>query len=350
MATPIKTPYDTHRLLQKWPRQGLISADEAARIEASEAADAARQAVKEPKPAGVPARRPAAAGLTEALGYVGSSLIVLAVIVLIGRNWHDFSFAIRVVIPAVACLLLLGAGLAVPAKSGGVARRVQAVLWTASAGLLMGTLSVVGADGFDWEPSHVVQFAAGLTAIFTVTLWARSGVAILHVALFVALLATAGAAADQIAPLHEQAVGMGIWAMAAGWVLLGRLGLVTPAELAYPVGCLAAIAGAQATSTVRWGSIFAVLTTAAVIAFAVRQRSLVLLGVGTYGLLVTVPAATEKLWHGSAGVSFGLLIAGTVLVLCALWIMRRRDAASGTDTVQTARHAVRHIRNDQGSG
>jgi hypothetical protein len=101
---------------------------------------------------------------------------------------------------------------------------------------------------------------------------------------------------------------------------------------------------------VRWGSIFAVLTTAAVIAFAVRQRSLVLLGVGTYGLLATVPAATEALWHGSAGVSFGLLIAGAVLVACSIWIMRRRNAASGTDTAQTARHAVRHIRSDQGSG
>jgi hypothetical protein len=344
MATPIKTPYDTHRLLQKWQRQGLISADEAARIEAFEAADAARQAATGPKrgaPADASARRPVAENLAEALGYAGSALIVLAGIVLIGRNWHDFSFATRVVVPAVACLLLLGVGPVVPAKSGGVARRVQAVLWTASAGLLMGTLSVIGADGFDWEPSHVVQFAAGLTAIFTATLWARSGVAILHVAVFVALLATAGAAADQIAPLHHQAVGLGIWAMAAAWVLLGRLNLAAPAQLAYPIGCLAAIAGAQATAMVRWGSVFAVLTTAAVIAFAVWQGSLVLLGVGTYGLLATVPAATERLLPGRSGVSLGLLIAGAVLVACSLWILRRRHAADDVDTARAARHTVR---------
>ena len=319
VVTHTKSPGETARLLRQWQHEGLITSEQVTRIEAAEAARGNAEA---------PASHWRNVTIGESLGYVGSALIAAAVVVLVGREWHGFTFIARISITAGLSLLLLAVGAMIGAsKAHGPAARVRAVLWTASAGLAMGALSVLAVDGFSWSGPDVVLFAAGVTAVYVAALWRRCDMAILHIALFLALAATAGAAAQHITALGDQAAGVGVWVMAVGWLVLARRGLIAPQELAVPLAALAAILGAQGTMSTDWGSVFAVATTAAVVTLAVWQRSLVLLVIGAYGLFTTVPAATERLLPGSVGVGVGLLTAGVALVVCAMQVVRGDDRA-----------------------
>jgi len=318
---------DVHRLLERWRAEGLLDADVVTRIEAAEAArNTAAAATPTPavaSPERPAARHPSGSLIAEALGYAGAALIVAAATVLLGRSWSRLSFDAHLVMTACASLLLLSAGFAVRDRSA-AQRRLRAMLWAAATVLAFATWTLVAADdGFGLSPRAVLLFAAGLSLAQAAALWRRSRALPLQLVTFAALCVLVAASSTYLPGLHDRAAAaLALIAVGAVWVALARSGRLHPPLAASLVGSLVAVTAAQATADWDWGAVLVLVVAAAVVAFAVWDRSLPILGVGTYAVLIGVPRAADRLFPGSTGVAVGLLLAGVVLVTSGLFIAR----------------------------
>lgn len=313
-----------HRLLARWQRDGLLDATEVARIEASEARrDAMRAGVQPTRPV----VRATGSLIAEGLGYAGAALFVAAIGRLIGPDWSDLSLGVQVLLAAVATAALLAAGFVVPERLEAPGQRLRAMLWASSTALGFGMWTIVAGRWFGWETREVVVFAAALSTAQALLLWQRSRHLPQHLAAFAAIAVLVGALSTYLPGVgHHPAAAVAVACVGGAWVLLGQLGVIQPQVTACLLGSTAAVISAQTTTQWKWGAIFALVLTAAVLTFAVWRHSLALLGVGTYAVLTSVLAAAERFFPGSAGTTVGLMLAGAVLVICALWTARRGRA------------------------
>jgi len=160
-------------------------------------------------------------------------------------------------------------------------------------------------------------------------LWRRAESVPLHAATFAAVAVSIGAAADHLEALHDQAAPLGIWLLAISWLWAARAGTIAPRQFGCLLGAVVAIVAAQSTQQVRWGLALAVVTAAALVALAVRERNLPLLGVGAFGTFLSVPPVMQRMFPGSVGAAVGLLIAGALMLLCAIAVLRRDPVLGG---------------------
>jgi hypothetical protein len=134
----------------------------------------------------------------------------------------------------------------------------------------------------------------------------------------IALAATAASAAAQLPEADEGAIGLAVWGVGAIWLLLGWGRLVGPRYATYVLGGAVAITGAQVAMIVDWGSGLALGTVAALVLGGVLLRDLVLLGIGSLGTLMIVPAVMERFFADTLAAPLALLAAGALLVAAAL--------------------------------
>jgi hypothetical protein len=110
---PIARPFD---VLDEWVDAGLITREQADRIEAYQSARRDRR----PRVTLAPAL-PASSGrslVVEALGYLGGVIMLVGAGLLVGLYWAGIPVALRLVLIAVTATALIGAGLAVPDHLG----------------------------------------------------------------------------------------------------------------------------------------------------------------------------------------------------------------------------------------
>ena len=336
-------------LVERWVAHKLISREQAERIYAEEhlvpeppSAPAPEVTVTPvgPRPApGPPAR---VSLVTEALGYLGGVLILVATVVITARYWDELSLGIRLGLAAAAAALLLAAGIAVPERLGEAGRRLRAVLWLASTGAFTGFLALIATEVFDWNDADVALFTAGASAIYAGTLWAYRPSGLQQVAVFGAFVATAVSAAGHLEAADETAPGLAAWGLGLVWLALAWGGLLPPRQVAYVLGSVGALFGAQATMSTGWGHVVALGTVTGLVGVAVLIGNLVVLGIGAVGMLMIIPETMEYYFPGALAAPLALLAAGVLLVAAALLTARRRseprwlfgrDFASGTPTV-----------------
>ncbi len=336
MAAPTRwsgSDEELHALLQGWHDRGLLDDYEIARIEAAELHG--RHALPEFAPPGAPqaalvaapvappeAPRHGGPTVAEALGYAGAALIAGATIVLVSQFWHDLATAGRVTLLGAAAGLLLAAGLLMPERRGAPAHRLQAVLWTGSVGLAVSAWTLALTDGAGWavEDALLAGFAFG--AIEAGLLWWRAPSPLLHLATFVTLAGVVGNVVGHADWLGDATIGVGLWLFAVAWLGLTLLDRLPPRWMGMLAASVLMTSGAVSTTVTHWGSVFALATMAAILALAVWQDNLAVLAVGAVGTFIVVMNAAHTFVGGPSGTAVGLLVAGVVLVLCALRIVR----------------------------
>jgi hypothetical protein len=83
------------------------------------------------------------------------------------------------------------------------------------------------------------------------------------------------------------------------------------------------VVSASMTLPTNAGFVLAIGTVAFIVAMAVLQSDLLLLGVGAIGTLMVLPAAATEWFPDSDAVPFVLFAMGLLLVLTAVWTTRR---------------------------
>jgi hypothetical protein len=318
-------PADLPALLDRWVAAGVITAEQAARMRA-DAGLPAQLTVIPP-----PAQPPRTPLVVEALGYLGGVIILVASVLLTAQYWSDLSTGMHVTVVAVAALILVLGGFAVPERLGMPGARLRAVLWLAATGATAGFFALLASESFDWHDEDVAQLATAGAAVLAAALWWRRRSSILQqAALMVSLAGTAAAGTAQLHSTVDQLPGVAIWGVGAVWFLLGWGGLLRPRRVATAFGSVGLLVGSTITTLGDAGSndaaiAFALLTVAAILALALLFRDLVLLAVGAWGALQTLPGAINEWFPNELAAPLVLLGFGAALVVAALYIARRRS-------------------------
>jgi hypothetical protein len=286
---------ELHQLLTRWVDEKLIDSEQAARIEAAETAH--------PAPGEAPAqtsRRHALSGpadvvplVVEALGYLGSALAVIAAFMAVDQLWPDIPVAAQLTFAGIAAVALGVMGAAIRTDGDPAFRRLRSVLWSMSTAGTAAFVSLLAARIWHFSPDGSTVVAVG------------SGIAWID------------------ADVPDWASGIGVWSLAALWLLAVRRGLLRPRTTGYLTASIGLLAGAVLTMDVAAGRLLALGTAAGLLLVGVLARRVWLLALGAVGVILVVPQIAVLYLPESAGTPLSLFVVGLALLGGAIWLARQ---------------------------
>ncbi|MGB8861865.1 MAG: DUF2157 domain-containing protein [Ilumatobacteraceae bacterium] len=298
--------------VRQWTAAGLISAEQANAIEQYEAA--ATQALQ-PVSQAVPTPQRRVPLVAEALGYLGGTLGIVGLTLLVARYWPDMALGGRLALSGGSMALTAIGGYLVHEGVEPAFTRLRWFLWlvsSASGALFAGVLAT---DGFGAEaPSTIALACAGMIAAHNLAFWAGRQRPLQQALALVASAVAAGTLMAQFA--GQAAVGGAVWIVGATLAFAGIRHLTSFPPLTTGIGAAAAIVGSTITAEPLHGAGFLILmsTVGVVIALASLRIEigstndrLVLLVVGAVGAVQAVPG-TIGYFAQQAGVLTGLVV------------------------------------------
>lgn len=298
--------------LGRWRSEGLISAEQATAIRAFE----------EPETHRIPL-------VAEVLGYLGGSLALVAIGVLVSQYWSQMELWARLLLVAVLTIVFLAAGWWIRRIENPAVARLKSFLWalgTVGVGLWFGLL----ADGsFGAEEATVSLIAFGAAAVVATLLWMVNRSMLQQAALFGSIIGVAVSALGEFPHMPEEFFGLAIWAIGVAWALLAWGLLIAPERTGYVLGSAAMLIGAQAFAVappgdLGWGLLLGIVTAVALLIAAVAARDTILLGFGAAGIFIFVPQIIFKFFADTIGVPVALFLTGVALLGTALLVARLR--------------------------
>ncbi len=323
-------PADLFAAIEGWVASGIITAAQATLIRA----DLSR-ALSEPT-GGLPltAPRPSKAALvTEALGYLGGVIILVAMGLVTGSVWDQLPLGVRLSVFGVLTVLLVVAGALIPSRLGASGARLRSVLWLASSAALAALLGLGTSELASWTGETEVMVTALGTAIYSAVLWRAHHHGFQQVAVFVPLLVAVGVGVSLLPDTDSGALsGLAVWGVSAVWLVLAWGGVLPGRQLGTLLGGFGMVIGAAVVGNDGWGLVLSLATVTALIAMALIFRDLFLLAVGAVGTLIVVPSIMSVYFPGALGPALVLLGLGVLLVAAAVLMTRRRaDAGPGEE-------------------
>jgi hypothetical protein len=306
---------DLSAAIDHWAASGVVSAEQADLMRA----DATKLVRERGEVHGGP---PLASLATEALGYLGGVIIVVAAGLLTGTLWNNLSTGTRLALAGGAALLLLVAGRLVPDRRGAAGGRLRSVLWLGASAGVAAFLGLLGTETLRWSGEAVAALSGLGTALFSAALWRVHRSPLQQAAVFVPLVVGVGAAAALL-PDHDTLFGLAMWAVAVAWLALSWGGLVPGRRAGMGLGAVGTVAASISVLDEGWGVALALATLAALVLLAVRSRDLPLLGIASLGTLLVLPETMSRYFPGALGPALALLGVGVLLVVTAVLITRR---------------------------
>ena len=276
--------------------------------------------------------------LMEAIGYIGTILVLAGAVAYAQQHWTDTSEAARLAILAVATVVFLGVGIFVRSSTEPALRRLAAVTWAVSVAAFAGAAGMVNLllDTTGKTPFLTIATA---TAAYAVVLWVlhRHGVQ-QAVAFGAACVGVASIVNYVITDASGWMIVLPLWAMGVAWAAAGWLRRVDPWFVAFPLGLLVALiapATFEQPSALRFG--LGIATATAVMLFGVVLKLPPALAMGSVAELGFVIGAVTYYFGDTLGVPASLAIAGLLILVMAAaaarwhWFGRRPVALPPAD-------------------
>lgn len=308
--------------LQRWQRAGLLTPEQAERIAEHERAAGGTDGS-------------ARSRVVEALGYLGGSLALVALFVLVQDFWADLEVWAQAGLLVLLAGLLLAAGAALRSSAEGAIERLAGVLWLLSSAALAFAVGVIAADALGWRQAAVVATAGAVTAVYAGVLWRLRPSALQLVSSGAAVLAAVVGglqAADRL--VDVDLVGLVVWGVGVVWALLTWGHVLRPPRSGYALGALGALGGAQALAFSHYedaGHALGLATAVALVAASVAVGEVVLLGLGAVGVVVFVSEVVVRYVGDALGVPLALFVVGLALVGVAVVIGRLHPRVERSD-------------------
>src|SRR6266571_624667 len=267
--------------------------------------------------------------LTESLAYCGAILVLAGGGVAVGQEWRDITAWQRAGIVAGAAVFFLAAGLVVRRIIDAAIQRMIGVVWFISAWCAGVAAGLVAGGALGGSGAVAVLVAGLVTAACSAALWLVRWRELQMVAMFagvpVALCATFITVAGSAGP--RLAIALGLWALGAGWVIVGWQ-YPQPLWSTIPLATAIALIG-PGIAAWQHGWVFAIgIATAAVAILAsLSRRRTALLAAGTLALFGYLTAAVVRYFHASLGLPATLAACGVLLLVLALAMARIRRSA-----------------------
>jgi hypothetical protein len=323
-------PSDVSAAIERWLGDAIITPQQATQMRADLPAPAPPAGAQGGPPTPMP-RTPRAALVTEALGYLGGVIILVALGLVAGSLWDELSVGVRLALIGVITVLLLVAGALIPARLGVTGTRLRSVLWLASSAALAALLGLSASEWTSWSDETLVMFAALGTALYSAVLWWAHRHLLQQVAVFVALLVSVGTGVSLL-PDAGALPGLAVWGVGAAWLALAWGGLIPGRQVGTVLGAVGMVAGSVTMLDEGWTVVLALATVSALIGLALIFRDLYLLGIGAVGTLLVLPPIMGRYFPGALAPALALLGLGVLLVGAAVVTTRRRgEAAPGEE-------------------
>lgn len=301
--------------LARWTAAGLISTDQADRIEAAEREHAAM----------LPGRRlPLVA---EVLGYVGAVIAITAIVMTVQQIWKQVPTAQLPTAAAVAAGLLL-AGAALRTSTDPALARLRSVLWLVSTASAAAVAALFTGRYLHLTDATGALITAAASLVYAIPLWWRNRSALQHLACFGAAVAVLETSINRIdARAGSFAFGIALWVFALAWgIAVARL---APAPFGILLSGAAALGGALIATDQAAGILLALMTVAGLFAFGIMRHQVPLIGIGAAGTLYVVPDAATRYLPRSVAAPLAVAFVGVVLLGMALGLARQRRKAPG---------------------
>lgn len=297
-------------LLDGWVSAGEITAEQAARLRDPHLLV---EVPGRPEPA-----RQGPSLAVEALGYLGGVIMAVASISLAALYWEDLSEAARMLLVGGAAAVLLTGGWLVTPRLGEAAVRIRSVLWVATTLTVAGFLGLVTGDVLAWGDEEAAVTTAAGTTLAAGLLWSRSRVFFQQAVFFIAAMVTA-ALTVVLATDLESWPGAAAWVVAVVWFALGWKHALGSPVLAQGAASAGAIVAAMTTFPADAGIVLALVTAISVVGLGVWCRDLVMVGIGSLGLLQLLPMVVSEWFPDTVAAPFVLLGVGVLVLGTAVW-------------------------------
>lgn len=289
--------------------------------------------------------------LMEAVGYIGTILVLAGATAFAQQRWTDISEAGRFALLAVVSGLFLGIGTFVRTSPEPALRRLAAVTWAVSVAAFAGAAGMVNML-LDTSGKTPFLAIATPTAGYAIILWVlhRHGVQ-QAVAFGASCVAVASVINYTVSDARSWMIALPLWAMGICWTAAGWWRRVQPWFVALPLGLLVALiapATVDHPSGVRFGVGIATATT--VMAFAVIAKVTPALAMSAIAELGYVIGAVTYYFGDTLGVPASLAVSGLLILVMAAtaarwhWFGRRRppSADGGAPAQRRPRELMPH--------
>jgi Predicted membrane protein (DUF2157) len=329
--------------LRRWAAEGLLTQEQAATILAAERARTTRPAAL---------TRPVSV-VVELLGYLGGILAIIGAVLLAARFWQDLAVWTRLTLLGLVAAAVWAAGAAVHEHTDPALWRLRGVLWLLSSGAVAFFAALFAVDVLELDGEAVALVTGLAVAVYAGVLWWGRPRPLQQLACLAGVVAATGSGVAA-AGGSQTVVGLSIWGVGLGWVLLGWRGLLPPSLVALLVGAVVLVFGAQAMAG-GWeaaGLLLGLASAVGLLVAGTTGRRLALAGVGILGVVMFLPATVVHFFAGTVGVPVLILLAGVVLLTVTVVLLGVRLPWSheATPTPSEKRPAERSNRSDSAAG
>jgi Predicted membrane protein (DUF2157) len=270
--------------------------------------------------------------IAEALGYLGAALVLSAALALAAQLWSDFPVGVRIAVLLAVIALLLLAGWSIRNSVEPAFRRLASFLWLAAVAGAGFLADVVASDALDIETGLSIAIGIAMTSL-AAALWLLRRTAPQLVGVFAGLAFLIAGISDVLG--GDDAFGILLWVVGVIALISARLEFISPERTAYALSSIAVLIGAQwaafefFSDTQGWGLALGLASALALQGLSVAWASLVLLSLGSAGVLMFVPQIVDEYFGDNIGGTTALLVSGVALLAVALVAVRLRDRVSG---------------------
>jgi hypothetical protein len=277
-----------------------------------------------------PSRLPLAA---EAVGYIGSGLVLASVALLVGNRWDDMSTAGRIASLAVPTAVAAVAGRWTGRSDEAALERLGSVLWALAVVGVAGLAAEVWVDAIhDGDPPdhHAALFIGAIALVAAAWAWWMRRLELQQLALFGAAITASLGLVDSVAAgrdrdMSAEAVGLTLLALGVVWLTASLARRLPPAFLANLLGSAVILLGAQILrfdSDQHAGLWIGMMAAIILMAVGVSRSELEILFVGTVGLFQWTPQIALFYLEDTLGAEATLFAIGLLLIVLAGFLTR----------------------------
>jgi hypothetical protein len=299
--------------LRRWVEAGLLDEDQAAAIDAFEAGQTDRE------------HRPRISVAAEVLGYLGAILLVVGIASAIAAS--DLTLGTGGVLVLLGLgAVAFGAGFVVVDRDEPAGQRLASVLGFLSSGSSAAFVAVLLSKVVSADAATVALLTGAAALVPSLAFWMRCPLGLQQLAVLGAATTAVFGALDQVIGVTTTIAGVTLFVVGVLWLLGARVDLVRPPRVAYALGAVTTLVGAQyvcADSRVL-GAALGAATAVVLLIWGARSREGMHIGTGSIGLLVFLPQLVDALTGTAGGAALGLVAAGLVVLVIAVRMTRTR--------------------------
>lgn len=300
--------------LRRWVDAGLIDQETAEAIESFEEDRTADRGIGR--------------GM-EALAYLGSTLVLIAVAILATEFWDEIDPWGRFGLAAGVTAVLLLVGWLLGRSEVPAVQRAQIFAWFLAAFGVALTATVATSDiaGLDGRDAFV--YVAAVSFLAAIVLWLMRESVLQLVAMGLGAYVTIIAAVSRIESAPDWVMGLTFALVGAIWLFLTWVGALRPTRSSYAVaGVGLLLISFPEAMELPW-PLLGLLAGVSLMGLSVLLKENVLLGLGVLGLFIYIPMTIFEVFGDTVGVPFALLITGLVLLGVVLVTVRLRKKTAG---------------------